>query len=145
MDDWWETIFDLEKGRSTDFHVWLPDRYFNGRNFDMGRYKILDQTMSYIAIEVLIGCGVVWYPKLKPFVKKLYRRNVFQILTEDYRKTDCMFYWAPCNKHGDPKGGTAIAWRIAEAFSIPSFNIRIDSQYELAIKYLKGKQDERKT
>lgn len=126
-------------GPKKGFQGWLPGDSFNGKRKDGVNYLVLDQFMKDYADMVLRAAGVVWLGKLKPYVKDLYRRNVFQVLLKDYSKTDLVIYSAPVNKHGKPKGGTAIAVMVAESLGIPTINIGIEeNRKELGMAMVKS-------
>lgn len=56
--------------------------------------------------------------------RTLHARNVFQVLGRGLQSPSRMLIcWAPTDKAGKPKGGTATAWKLAERIGIPCFNL----------------------
>lgn len=110
------------------FHSLLPDDGFSARRADGKNYFVPDDFMFDMAFVILKDLGVVWLDRLDPYVKKLYGRNVYQILRLDMRPVDLVVYTAPTTKKGKPKGGTAIAVMVAEALGIPTINLAIPEQ-----------------
>lgn len=56
--------------------------------------------------------------------KTLHTRNVFQVLGHTLdNPSKFLICWAPVDRKGAPKGGTATAWNIAKEHSVKCFNI----------------------
>ncbi len=100
-------------------------------------YFILDDFMDKFAETKLQGIGTIHHNLIGRGMPKLFRRNVFQITTMDYSMTDCVIYASETNKKGEPKGGTAVAIKLARAFGIPNFNIRIPEELIALKEFLK--------
>jgi hypothetical protein len=107
-----------------DIQIWLPWNGFSNYTVDNKQFYMLDDFMSDFAFNTLLDNGVSWINRIGPAIQKLYCRNVFQILTKDYSKTDLVIYCADVNKNNTVRGGTAIAVHLAWALGIPTFNIR---------------------
>lgn len=135
MDQIWRKLY-IKHGGEELFCQLLPWQGFEQFYEDGKNNFLLDDFMNLFAYNTLCDCGVVWLNKLSQGIRKLYQRNVYQILLPDYSKTDVVFYYAPVNKHGKPRGGTAIAIRLAESLGIPTFNLGEPDQRKAALEYL---------
>lgn len=77
------------------------------------------------------------YEKLSQGAKKLHLRNVNQVLGQDLNTpSKFLICWAPTDKKGVPKGGTRTAWKIAEMYNIPRFNLAIEEDLERIKKFI---------
>lgn len=77
---------------------------------------------------------------LNEWARKAHTRNVMQVLgatLEDH--SEFTVYAAPETKYGKVSGGTATAVAISRSYGIPTYNLRIESQYEALLAFLKGK------
>lgn len=135
LDQIWRKLY-IRWGGEELFHQLLPWENFEGFSAKDDRNYLLDDFMNDFAYNTLFDCGVVWINKLSQGIRKLYQRNVFQVLTIDWTKTDVVFYYAPVTRTGAPKGGTAIAVRFAEALGIPTFNLGEPDQRRAALEFL---------
>jgi hypothetical protein len=87
-------------------------------------YYISDPDIRQQASDMLKDIHPAWN-SLKPAVKLLHIRNVYQVLGANLdRPSDAVVYWAPNYFNGQVKGGTATAVHLAWKLGIPTFNIR---------------------
>ena len=76
------------------------------------------------------------YIRLSKGALKLHLRNVNQVLGEDLNTpSQFLICWAKTAK-GEPIGGTRTAWKIAEKYNIPRFNLSIEEDYNRVIKLI---------
>lgn len=77
------------------------------------------------------------YDKLSQGALKLHLRNVNQVLGEDLNTpSQFLICWAKIDKQGIPTGGTRTAWKIAEKYNIPCFNLFIEEDYNRVVKLI---------
>lgn len=77
------------------------------------------------------------YDKLSQGALKLHLRNVNQVLGEDLNTpSKFLICWAKTDKQGVPIGGTRTAWKIAEKYNIPCFNLFVEEDYNRAVKLI---------
>lgn len=116
---------DSNKESHTDLkaEIYLPWDNFNGKKIDEVNYLGYTQRQMmdawYIVKEVHPAPG-----RLTGGAKALHIRNIFQVLGRDLN-TPSKFVvgYAPVDSKGNPKGGTATAFRLAKDWGIPVFNL----------------------
>lgn len=118
--------------------IWLPREGFNGARSDGIHYFVLDAFMFNFAWELLDANGVK-LNYVAEWTQQFFTRNVFQIVTLDYRCTDVVIYCSDETRTGTVKGGTRIAVHLARAMDIPCFNIRKESDRSALKTFLKEK------
>ena len=98
--------------------VWLPWRGYNGhRGPDC---RVLSTAAMAACIEIAAPMHPAW-ERCSPAVRKLHARNAVVLLGETLdRPVDACVAWTAA---GRVSGGTGMAIRIAEARSIPVFNL----------------------
>lgn len=106
---------------------------------DGKHYFLLDETMDALAEDFLRANQVVHHNIIGRGMPKLFRRNVYQILTMDYSMTDVVIFAAP-EKNGKVKGGTAVAVELARSFGVPTFNTRDPEQTKKLKAFLKERK-----
>lgn len=69
-------------------------------------------------------------PVLSQAAKKLHTRNVYQVLGQTL-DTPSRFLvgYAPLDKQGNPKGGTATAMKLAERYGVTVYNLYKDEHF----------------
>jgi hypothetical protein len=77
------------------------------------------------------------YDRLTQGALKLHLRNVNQVLGADL-KTPSKFLicWAKTDNKGNPMGGTRTAWKIAEKYGIPCFNLAKEEDKNRILKII---------
>lgn len=81
---------------------------------------------------------------LKQGPRKMHTRNVFQALgvhLDERTYADLTVYTSEETAYGKVKGGTSTAVEISRSHKIPTFNLRIDSQYHKLRKMLEDMLD----
>lgn len=77
------------------------------------------------------------YDKLSQGAMKLHLRNINQVLGEDLNTpSKFLICWAKTDKQGTPTGGTRTAWKVAEKYNIPRFNLNVEEDYNRVIKLI---------
>jgi copper oxidase (laccase) domain-containing protein len=100
-------------GAAGQADIFLPWKMFN--NHPSPLHDVSDS-----ALEIAARFHPAW-DKLKPSVKKLHGRNVYQVLGIDLATpSKFVVCWT---KDGKASGGTGQAMRIALAHCIPIFNL----------------------
>ena len=102
--------------------VYLPGYYFNGWNHNGQDFIALDSLEDFPrAIEEVKR--VSDWETLSKRVRRLFLRNVAQVLGDDFKSpVEAVIYYAPV-KRGYVQGGTRIAVNIAKNHGIPCFNL----------------------
>lgn len=78
------------------------------------------------------------YDRLSQGALKLHLRNVNQVLGKDLNTpSDFLICWAKTDKQGVPMGGTRTAWKVAEKYNIPCFNLSVQEDFERVVKLIK--------
>ncbi|UKZ10846.1 hypothetical protein CZP2022_123 [Vibrio phage C-ZP2022] len=140
MDTVWRKSYEYFGGGKY-FHQILPWNGFQDFYVEQDRQYVLDEFMTQLASVLLWDCGVVWLHNLSRGVKAMYLRNVFQVVLPDFSQSDFVAYYAPVTKNGTPKGGTAIAVRLAKAMGIPTFNLLFEEDATALYELLGIKDD----
>lgn len=73
----------------------------------------------------------------------LHARNVYQVLGQGMlpeRYSRFLVCWAIPDIHGVPEGGTRTAWKVAELYNIPRFNLAVREDRERITKWLELRQ-----
>lgn len=105
--------------------IYLPWDGFEGRKRGLNYFVPEDQAHPLIwkeATRIAKSTHPDWDACSKG-AKTLHTRNVFQVLghtLDDPSKF--LVCWAPVDRKGVPKGGTATAWNIAKAHGVKCFN-----------------------
>ena len=78
------------------------------------------------------------YDRLSQGALKLHLRNVNQVLGADLNTpSKFLICWAKTDKQGSPIGGTRTAWKIAEKYGIPCFNLAVEVDKNRILKMIK--------
>jgi hypothetical protein len=118
----------FERGSQGENQIWLP---WKGFNYDSPQAQGLVHT-GHFAIQdnwVADKLAAAYHPNwsaCSEAARKLHTRNVYQVLGPGLGvvQHDTMSKFVICwTKDGKASGGTGQAIRIAEAFSIPVFNL----------------------
>lgn len=74
---------------------------------------------------------------LKPGAKALHARNCFQVLGKDLATpSKFVIAYATLDKHGEPKGGTRTAIKLAEKHGVRVFNLYNEEHFNLIEEWL---------
>jgi len=77
------------------------------------------------------------YDRLSQGALKLHLRNVNQVLGADLNTpSKFLICWAKTDKQGSPIGGTRTAWKIAEKYGIPCFNLAVEEDKNRILKLI---------
>jgi len=77
------------------------------------------------------------YDRLSQGALKLHLRNVNQVLGADLNTpSKFLICWAKIDKQGSPMGGTRTAWKIAEKYGIPCFNLAEEEDKNRILKMI---------
>lgn len=113
----------------------LPENGFNGL-YDNG-YDILDynQLDTHKAADEARKVAA-HFDNQTEWTQRRYARNAMQVLKETLdSRTDFVLFWAE-EKERKVQGGTAIAYRLARLYDIPTFNLFNESVLEEVCKTL---------
>lgn len=81
------------------------------------------------------------YLSMKPQYQRLMDRNVRIILGPDGKSpSDMVVYWQSEEGAADYFGGTNHSIRIAKAYDIPTFNIRLDDELAALVEFVNQKE-----
>lgn len=115
----------------------LPWNGYNGGNHgrNNNQYLSLDYCpeSSYLKAEAIMEDHHPNGASLRQGARKMHVRNVFQVLgvyLDERSQVDLTIYCADETPTGKVSGGTATAVAISRTYGIPTFNLRIDEQYE---------------
>lgn len=124
-----------EFGDITLKEIYVPWKGFKGNEFE-GENIPLDPPSS-------VNYGISWqlvkeiHPaaeRLKQAPAKLHQRNCHQVLGRDLENPKPSKFLLACadvDRNGEIKGGTRTAWKLAEKFGVPCFNIRGKTKQEI--------------
>ena len=91
-------------------------------------YRVLDRMPNNLeAYRIASETHPAW-EKCSRGAKALHARNVYQVLGNSLTSpSDFLICWAKTDKNGNPKGGTATAWNLAERVGVEHlFNLYRD-------------------
>lgn len=112
--------------------IYLPGHKFNNliqSNVD-GNYNTPELVNWKEATEIAKTLHPVW-DRLKPYVKILHTRNVYQVLGRTLRNpSKLLICWAPTRGEGHVKGGTNTAVQLAHRVGVPVYNLYTVGEYE---------------
>lgn len=104
--------------------IFLPWEGFNGGSIKYPSYLIPSGLINERAMELAMEYHPNWFQCSWP-ARKLHARNCYQVLGADLQNpTQLVICWT---EGGRREGGTGQALRIAEAQSIPIFDLAVDS------------------
>ena len=79
-------------------------------------------------------------PVLSQGAKTLHTRNVFQVLGPHLNEPSTMLIcWAKRTRNGTIKGGTATAWKLAQEYGVPCFNLDDPEHFARIQKFMEGR------
>jgi len=112
-------MFDYHPGLR---RIILPENGFNGL-YDNGKdiidYNRLDVLRAADEARKVAGN----FDSVNEWTQRRYARNTVQVLRETQdNPTDLVLFWAE-EKDRCVKGGTAIAYRLAKLYNVPTFNL----------------------
>lgn len=111
--------------------IYLHKDYVRGRRSDpeyhvhnAARFRDWDRAMQ-IASEI----HPAWH-RCGDDARGLHARNVYQVLGYDFEGehpwySSFLVCWAIPDIHGVPEGGTRTAWKVAEMYNIPRYNLAV--------------------
>lgn len=111
-------------GRCHDLH----SSYFNAQRYT-------DYTQ---AVQIASEVHPAWH-RCNRTARELHARNVYQVLGPGLNPatySKFLVCWAIPDIHGIPEGGTRTAWKIAERYSIPRFNLAIQGDHQRIYSWL---------
>lgn len=112
-------MFDYSPDRRT---IILPEDGFNDlrdNDSDILDYTRFDHVKA--AEEAMKVCGNFEFQS--DYVKRRYSRNAMQVLGMSLESpVDFVLFWAE-EKESCVQGGTAVAYRLARLYSVPTFNL----------------------
>jgi len=122
--------------RGSHYHeIFLPWNGFNGlaENPELGIFNPEYFTNYTVAQSIAATMHPAW-ERLKPAVRKLHTRNVYQVLGVDLNTpSKAVVCWALPDTKQIVKGGTGLAVRLAAANNIPIFNLH-DAAVETKVR-----------
>lgn len=120
-------------------NIILPNKRFYEHRHN-GKDKIALDYLPNIKLAIEEVKTICDWNVLELNVKRLFCRNVYQVLGKDLSSpVDCVLFWAIEND-GRVKGGTRIAVHIARKHGIPCFNLA-DIKIRTAIEKFLGGSD----
>lgn len=125
----------IYSNRNKQMEIYLPWEGFNGLNSnDAGIYLPSKFDNHQEAMKIASTVHPYW-DKLKPAVRLLHARNVYQILGKDLNTpSKSVICYAPPLKSGRVKGGTATAVELALRNKIPVINLYYRNVREIAMQ-----------
>lgn len=110
--------------------IWIPWNGFNGRQVDGVHYRIPPKDEIEFAEHLASLIHPAW-DRCTVGAKALHTRNVFQVLGPSLNQpSEMVIAWAPIVR-GRAIGGTATALKLADALSIPCYNVFDPMQKQL--------------
>lgn len=122
-DGWWMGL--LNCGFTTRAEIYLPWNKFNNmmKSEALPVAHIPSEYDNYAEAEKIASEIHPIWDNLKPAVKKLHARNVYQVLGKDLN-TPSQFLLCYAPIQGDSvKGGTRTAWEVAKRYGVRCFNL----------------------
>lgn len=117
--------------------IFLPNKKFYNHVHN-GYDKIALDYLPNVSKAIKEVKTVSVWDELEINVKRLFCRNVYQVLGYDLNSpVDCVIFWALENC-GSVKGGTRIAVNIARKYNIPCFNLAFQKNRTAIEKFLGG-------
>lgn len=135
--------------------IYIPWNGFQDRQH--GKDGALDPSRAFSkelyakAMEIASRHHPGWH-NMKPAVKKLMTRNVFQLLGDDLETPSRFVWcWAPQPKFDkqdklvDVSGGTGLAVRLAVTFGVPAYNMFVERHMAVLKSFLEKQELEQGT
>lgn len=121
-----------------------PEKRFDGiekkyHNPEKGNYALQNLGYEEAAMKIAGRLHPAWGACSRG-AKSLHSRNIHQVLGQDLQTpVDFIIAYAKTDKHGTPKGGTAMAISLADMRGIPVYNLYIDDDRKKLEAFLDGK------
>jgi len=128
----WATVVDQDTGKRLDlkdkFICYLPDdkKLWLKNVHKNVEFRVIPQGERY---REIVSRHHPAPDKLQPFAWGLHGRNLNIVMGDNLDDpVDAVYYSAAHDKHGNPKGGTAMAVKYAKECGIPCFYHATDSR-----------------
>lgn len=126
---------------ANDAEIYIPWDGFNGHtrgNF-AGCNTVLDDLPKHLVAQAAAMAEAIHpaWDRLKQGAQKLHTRNCFQVLGKDLATpSKFVIAYATLDKHGEPKGGTRTAIKLAEKHDVRVFNLYNEEHFNLIEEWL---------
>ena len=111
--------------------IYVPNSRFNTCYGRLGELNPSDWDNYKEAEDLMYSI----HPKgvfLRGFAREAHIRNMYQVLGRDLKTpSEFLICWAPVDRFGNPKGGTASAWKLASRYNIPCYNLGVEGHLDL--------------
>ncbi|AFQ96561.1 DprA-like DNA recombination-mediator protein [Erwinia phage phiEaH2] len=121
----WDNTIDQDTGRKAErpdqFICYLPDdkKLWLKNVHKNVEFRVIEQTEAY---REIVSRHHPAPDKLQPFAWGLHGRNLNIVMGDNLDDpVDAVYYSAEHDKHGNPKGGTAMAVKYAKECGVPCF------------------------
>lgn len=135
-----DTFFEDGVSHVNNKEIFIHKDYAHGRRHNLSQNVYNAQRYADYAEAVRIASEVhpAWH-RCSDSAKQLHARNIYQVLGPGLNPkfySRFLVCWAIPDIHGVPKGGTRTAWRVAELYNIPRFNLAVREDHERIMKWL---------
>lgn len=117
-------------------NIYIPWDGFNSRYEEFG-YTVARKLSNHgEALRIAESVHPAW-DRCSSGAKLLHARNVYQVLGHNLDDpSKFLICWAEEDKNGNIKGGTQTAWKLAEVFGVPRFNLYRSEDFNRIISFL---------
>lgn len=113
-----------------DKQIFIPWEGFSGRSRAEDGVLVPTGALASIASEIASQTHPAW-ERLSKGAKALHTRNCYQVLGQDLATpSKFVLCYATLDKHGEPKGGTRTAIKIAERHGVEVFNLYLEENVQ---------------
>jgi len=139
-----DTFFEEGVEQTKHKEIFIHKGYVHGRRanspqsvFDASQYPDWSEAMR-IASEV----HPAWH-RCGEDARGLHARNIYQVLGPGMNPrsySSMVICWAIPDIHGVPEGGTRTAWKVAELYDIPRFNLAVRADRDRIEEWLETRK-----
>ena len=139
-----DTFFESGVQHDSNKEIFIHrNRLRDGRCHDPSKGLYNAQKYSNYAEAVQLASEVhpAWN-KCDQVAREMHARNVYQVLGPDMAPesySSWLICWAIPDIHGVPEGGTRTAWKIAERYKIPRYNLAVRDDREKVMIWLESR------
>lgn len=139
-----DTFFEDGVEHVNNREIFIHKEYAHGRRHSLANnvYNAQRYTDWPVAMQMASEIHSKWH-MCSDDAKGLHARNIYQVLGPGMNPktySSLLVCWAIPDIHGTPEGGTRTAWRVAEMYGIPRFNLAVRADRDRIEQWLKSRQ-----
>lgn len=139
-----DTFFELGVQDVNNKEIFIHKEYAHSHRHNPSRGVFNAQRFDNYpkAVQLASEIHPKWH-RCSESAQQLHSRNVYQILGPDMSPetySGFVVCWAIPDIHGVPEGGTRTAWKIAERYKIPRYNLAVKDDRKRIMDWLEPRR-----